>query len=109
MMMKHTGKKEQRIIEVKYYHCHCQNNLAMRHQYDLGAPDQKFQFLNAIDEYGTQVLAILADNLIIQSSFYDTSHGSNTDQFYFSINGVMSQVVLDKDTNEIYLFIKRDI
>ena len=71
----------------------------MRHQYDLGASDQKFQFLNAIDEYRNQALANLPDILIIQSDLYDTSDGSNTDQFYFSsINGVLSQVVLDKDT-----------
>ena len=47
----------------------------MRHQFDFGASDQHFQLLNTIDEYGNQVLANLADNLIIQSNLYDTSDG----------------------------------
>ena len=72
--------------------------------------DQRFQFLNTIDEYGNQVLAKLADNLIIQSNLYDTVDDSNTDQFYSSSsNGVKSQAVSDKDTNKIYICLLKAI
>ena len=46
----------------------------MRHQFDIGALDQKFQF-----DIGNQVLANFSDNLIIQSNLYDTADGRNTE------------------------------
>ena len=94
------------IISLSHY----ANKFAMRHQFDIGALDQRFQFLNTIDEYGNQVLAKLADNLIIQSNLYDTADGSSTDQFYSgSSNGVKSQVVSNKDTNKIYICLLKAI
>ena len=68
-----------------------------RHQFDFGAPDQNFQFL---------------DNLyiIIPSNLIDTLNDSNTHLFDFaSSNGVMSQVVLDKDANKIYIYLLKAI
>ena len=61
--MKHTGKKEQRTILGQILSLsHYPNKLAMRHQFDFDAPDQKFQLLNTIDD----ILSNLADKLIIQ-------------------------------------------
>ena len=34
----------------------------LTHQFDFGASDPNFQFLNTIDEYGYHILATLADN-----------------------------------------------
>ena len=82
----------------------------MRDQFDIGAFDQKFQFLIQLMNMVIKYLAKLADNLIIQSNLYDTADGSSTDQFYSgSSNGVKSQVVSNKDTNKIYICLLKAI